>query len=841
VRLDPLVPKLGGNSFSPSILNENEGGWTRKPSQRVFGRVFTFLILSLSALTLAGCLNHLDPDTLQPRAMDTTPPIYAEQTLGQTFVAARPGLLAIQFQLATQDAVGAVVLRLKTSPDSNIDLRTQEIDLAHSNQSNLLWEFPPLADSQGQAYYVSIQAPRATPEHPLSLRSVAHDVYRPGNLYVNGVASSGDLAFSAFYDYDLSIFWNDVSQAARNSWLVIPALVLFLCPGFLLMRLARMDLKRYDFWQRIALALGTSLAIIPLILLWVTELGGAISPLIAQLVLGSAGVASVVILGRDARRFFSEPARSRKLAQSLRDNAAGMLFILALGLGVRLIASRDLIFPQAVDSIHNYILTRLIADTGQVPLTYAPYVPDADPTYHFGFHASIAAFAGLSGMNILQTLLLIGQLFNGLMALQVYLLARWLTGRTRVAWIAALIVAVISTMPAYNINWGHDTELGGWLILPVAIIVSLQAAKTRDLKMIILAAIIAGGLTLTHYRVFAFYICFGGAWWLVDSAKQVRSWRARLYELGLLASISLLGLILLMPWLLSIVAQLWFHALDLSVTAPHHSFVSDFSWDYVTAGFDGYLLLFAVAGVVIALAARHRFSFVLLVWLAELFVISNIGLFGLPGQGMIDNMSVLTMWFIPVSIGCGFLADEFIISFFFLLPTRWRVMGMAGLIGLATILVIVGSEHQIQMVNSQGILATDSDRQALAWIENNISPHSHFLINAQTWVPTIYAGTDGGFWITPLTKNGTTAPPIPPSLYALREMPRGEQIQEFYRRVDALASDPAGLWTLLHSERVGYVYVGALGGSLDPQLLLASPNFRKIYDNRRVYIFKVVE
>jgi len=45
---------------------------------------------------------------------------------------------------------------------------------------------------------------------------------------------------------------------------------------------------------------------------------------------------------------------------------------------------------------------------------------------------------------------------------------------------------------------------------------------------------------------------------------------------------------------------------------------------------------------------------------------------------------------------------------------------------------------------------------------------------------------------------------------------------------------------LLHREGVTHVYVGAKGGALQPQLFLASPNYRTIYESGAVWIFEVL-
>ncbi|NJO05360.1 MAG: hypothetical protein HC876_07460, partial [Chloroflexaceae bacterium] len=61
---------------------------------------------------------------------------------------------------------------------------------------------------------------------------------------------------------------------------------------------------------------------------------------------------------------------------------------------------------------------------------------------------------------------------------------------------------------------------------------------------------------------------------------------------------------------------------------------------------------------------------------------------------------------------------------------------------------------------------------ALEWIEQNTAPTSQFLINTTGWFSHVDRGTDGGWWITPLTGRSTSLPPacIPmPTLPMLRQ------------------------------------------------------------------------
>lgn len=787
----------------------------------------------LLALALTGCVARFDPDTMQPQAEVEAPPVYGTHTAGQTFIAARPNLCAIK--LAWQEPTGIagpVVLHLRSDPASATDLA--RVEISAGGQPAAYWRFPPIPDSRGREFYLLVEAPRTTADHPLRLRGVAHDVYTPGSAYADGLLWPGDLTFRAFYDYDLPMLLEDLSRGLGEVWLLLPAAALFWAPGFLLLQCWPAARRRFDGWEQVALALGLSLAVVPLLLLWITLLGGALRVATARVLFGGCGVAAVVVAGARLRHHAS---RSTFHASRSTFHASLVALVLGAGLAVRLLAVRDLSLPAWVDSVHHTMVARIIAESGRVPASYEPYIAVQDAIYHYGFHASVAGFTWLSGKALPQAMLLVGQVFNVAMALQVYLLARWLTRRWWTAFFAALIVALLSTMPAYYVSWGRYTQLSGLLILPVASILTIEAAGQRDRRAAALGLLALAGLILTHYRVFAFYVCFVAAWWLVELASHPRAWRIRLRELGWYVALALVTLAVLMPWILDVAAGLWLRAFIRWGSLPSPAY-RDFSWGYVSAGFDRYMLTVGALSAVVALVERHRFSGVLLLWMGALFIITNPSLLGLPGEGLVNNVAMLIAWFIPLAIWCGFLGDELLSSWLAALKGKWRTACYLLVTGVLVILSVAGVRRQITIVNPDCVLTIQADVEALAWIESHIPAGSRFLINARPWYKRTYIGTDGGYWITPLTQRTTTTPP---ALYPLGSSDEVLRVKEFNQQVEALAADAAGLWALLRREGVDYVYVGALGGPLDLEALRADPGFRLLYTGGRVHVFEVAE
>jgi hypothetical protein len=53
-------------------------------------------------------------------------------------------------------------------------------------------------------------------------------------------------------------------------------------------------------------------------------------------------------------------------------------------------------------------------------------------------------------------------------------------------------------------------------------------------------------------------------------------------------------------------------------------------------------------------------------------------------------------------------------------------------------------------------------------------------------------------------------------------------------------AEDAQFQDILEQERVAYIYIGAKGGPLTPQMFLGHSHYRPVYDSGAVWIFEVV-
>jgi hypothetical protein len=154
------------------------------------------------------------------------------------------------------------------------------------------------------------------------------------------------------------------------------------------------------------------------------------------------------------------------------------------------------------------------------------------------------------------------------------------------------------------------------------------------------------------------------------------------------------------------------------------------------------------------------------------------------------------------------------------------------------LLTVEGARSLLPIMNPVTFLFRQADRPAMIWINENIPPGETVLINPFLWGYNLYAGSDGGSWIPPLSGRPTSPPPV---LYGL-DFGRSSspQVSDFNKQVIELAEYPQALHDLLQANHIRYVYLGARGGVFSPKSLLNSGQFTLLYYLDGAWVFEVI-
>ncbi|MFQ6059622.1 MAG: hypothetical protein ACE5MB_12165, partial [Anaerolineae bacterium] len=304
------------------------------------------------------------------------------------------------------------------------------------------------------------------------------------------------------------------------------------------------------------------------------------------------------------------------------------------------------------------------------------------------------------------------------------------------------------------------------------------------------------------------------------------------------AGIGLVGLMLTLPWLLRLLANLRARG-TLLPYLPLEAAYYALPHDLLAVPHNRELAIVAAWGLLWGLLRRERAVVIIGLWVLSLFLMANPGLLGLPHTPLVNNSALVISLFLPLAILCGYL----VASLYQVLESRLDVGGRSraryALGGLIALVALWGAWSMLSIVNPVTILATRDDVAAMAWIREHTSPGAKFLINARPWQGGIYVGSDGGYWIPLLAERGTS---LPPALYVFGPPEYVQRVNELARlAVSGTSLDSQEVRWLLRGEGITHVYLGTRGGRINPQALLSSPHYRLVYVNGAVRVFEVVK
>lgn len=642
--------------------------------------------------------------------------------------------------------------------------------------------------------------------------------------------------------------------------------LLYTTPGLFLLRLLWPREHALGLAEHLALAIGVSVALPPLLLLLAQQLG---LPWGAAATWGYVALCSVAWAALALRA-----ARKQRAGWAAFDLPS--LIVLGVSLAallVRLYTARDLRVGLLGDSYQHTLMAQLLVEHQGLFHSWQPYAPLTTFTYHFGFHANVAFVHYLAGVDVPRSLVLTGQVLNALTVPLIFVLVRALGGTRWAAVWAALIVGFVGNIPAFYVNWGRYTQLAGQLVLMALVVCWVTLAHNKSpgrtswqhlafsWRLVLLAGLLTATIILTHYLVTALAALFVLSYLvlLILSRRDLRL--AGVLVLRVVPA-ALLGMLLALPWLLNVLrGQLLRNANGMVSGKSGQAVITQMSAlePVVPRYVNGAVLALALAGLLLAAWRRDWRMLVPAVWAALLVLIVVPYVAGLPGAGVIDSVTGLGTLFIPTALLAGYALGA-VQEWLAQVTGRLRLpdaLPTALAAAAMFVVLVLYTGPQAQMVRDTTALVSAADFTALDWIKANTPADAHFLVNSfPAYGGTLAAGTDAGWWLPLLAGRWASLPPL---TYGSEQGERANYQKHLNNFLVALRGSPLSdarpiaidlttrsAQNALRSAGITYIYNGAhpypgkgAADRFDSAVLRASPLFTLVYDRDGVEIFQV--
>ena len=523
-----------------------------------------------------------------------------------------------------------------------------------------------------------------------------------------------------------------------------------------------------------------------------------------------------------------------------RSNWVPVGLVVSVGLVVlawRIGQVRGLAFPPWVDSVHHALVVRKMLELGRVPRDLAPYLPGPF-FYHFAFHSLTASLATIIGLRIPQAMLITGQVLQAGVAFSVYRLGWTLWGRRLWAAVAAALVTFVAQTPAHYTAWGKYPLLTAMVLLPLAVSLTLEIVRdgARPGRVFALTIVVAGAITAHYFTALtlALFLATAVIQTILENrrGKRTRAWIGVLVGGGL-------GLALTAPW----IGWVWSNAGRFVAIQAGEGFPAPDQSYY--PGYLGYLwaltgplrnrLLLALALPGLILALRRPALRGLGVWTLLLLALGSP--WGWRLQPFSPDRVLIMLWLPAVLLTtetlawlAGRLAQ---VRQFGKLP--YRATGIV--IACVITWCLWGAIETRNLISDHDVLATEADARALAWVQDNVPADARFFIGVTPWPPYGYRGTDGGWWLLPMTGRQTL---LPPALYGLGDSREVERLNAVAGRAAAISGCGEAFWDLVAEARLTHVYVNERQGTLQPRGFDGCPAVEKIYAADGVSIYRLL-
>ena len=632
---------------------------------------------------------------------------------------------------------------------------------------------------------------------------------------------------------------------------VVTFFISLLSVGGVFLRILRLKYSNIIFRATVNIALGTSL--IPIITLVLTPFKLLNSLTVTAITLLMFIVTLLEGLGLLKREFF-------KIKQSLNATFFLLIIITSISAVLRFVPVLGMYVHPGDDAKMHTLLAKLIVENKGYPSTWGKYAPpgaeNSPIMYQMGFH-SIVAFIYFLTQEIIpisQITLIISQIYNWILILPFYLLAKNISSNNKLALISALLLS-IAPHPLGMFSYGGNAELPSLFIslTLLSYILTMEKVRAVDLKSIALISILLTGTAFMHLTVFLLTIAL--------IIFLILTFRTRIMYLkalvtSLLITVTILAISKCNVFIYSSVGDI----LEKNAFADYFStlwwryefnyFADSFkklpsfiiSYPKEPIFFNYFLIMVCVViavltSIVYSKKYERKYAF-LLYWICILLILimnnpSGPYFFKFPGWYIFIPGKLIGYLIFPIliSISLG------IVRLFENKRLRYVVLI---LMILFTIFVIPMDLEYMNWARIMGEPITTADIEAFDWILKNTREDSTFLVtdcDAGQWIPIftnrrvipMFVNFQGEFFVNKTYWDEVV-------------IISGFHIGMLFEKIQ-LTPDAQDTLLLLKKYGIDYIYIGAksiYGRKCNiSDHLKISKNYEKVYDKNGVEIFFV--
>ena len=490
--------------------------------------------------------------------------------------------------------------------------------------------------------------------------------------------------------------------------------------------------------------------------------------------------------------------------------AALFLLIIFFGASIflRLALIAQVLLPLYFDSAQHYLVIKnLIGDVASGEATSLRW--SMSGYYHMGFHFMAAFLASTLRAEIIDVMLILGQMILVIIPLSVFFLIRHETQSGSAGVFAVLLAGFGWYMPAYAVNWGKYPALTSLplitFVMSLAYLVLKHNETLSSRQLLGSSGLLFSGITITGVVHSRSLVMFGIAAlaWIAGAGWQ------KLPRL---------------PRLVIFVAVLLGILVEISVIRTRDVFNPLFDPYWNRGLFVTVVVLFLS---IFAQWAYPRLAFTSI--LVILFLLGSIFIpVAVPGYGnltLLDRPFVEMILYLPLSLlgglglaGLGQRLGQ--LTFKWQTARLWPVR-YVGVLFIGAILANALASYTLYPSDCCSIVGRD-DLVAIDWMDNNLPPEARILISStelRVLATDSFQGSvggDAGAWITPLTDRVTISLPFQ---------------SDFSQQAT---------FELLCQMEVDYIYVGEIGATFHAEQMMPYPDrYRPLLSMPKAKVYQV--